>query len=74
MTPSQRKAINKSKTMRMVHHQQKNEGETILKKIVTHKEALKWVEAQIQTETMVFDWVVTQRGRIVHESFERIKQ
>lgn len=72
MTPSQRKAINKSKTMRLLHIAQRN-GEAVVKKLVKENTVMNWVEAQMQTSTTAYSWVVTPRGRIVSETMQVMK-
>lgn len=68
MTPSQKKAINGSATMRVLVRAMQQDGETITFKN-SHINGLKDCKAQVRTENMVFDWIVTPRGRIVHEDY-----
>lgn len=71
MTPSQRKAINTSKTMQVLIRAMLQDGEDIAFKS-DHRNAIGDCVAQVRTENMVFDWIVTARGRIVHEHYSII--
>ena len=77
MTPSQKKAINDSATMRVLVRAMQQDGEKIVFKTHHRFEATRDCKAQIRTENMVFDCIVTSRGRIVHEDYtimgQRIK-
>lgn len=66
MTPSQRKAINSSATMRQMINEQRL-GAKVVGKTVTQNKVMNWLEIQVRTETTAYDWKVTARGRIVEQ-------
>lgn len=66
MTPSQRKAINSSDTMRQMINAQRL-GAKVVGKSVRDNEVMGWIEIQARTETTAYDWKVTPRGRIVEQ-------
>lgn len=74
MTPSQKKAINGSATMQVLIRAMQEDGESITFKSHHRLEATGDCRAQIRTENMVFDWIVTARGRIVHEDYTIMDQ
>lgn len=73
MTPSARKAINESKTM-LILVRAMQEGAEITHRSHAKKEALNLIDAQVRTYDMQFDWIVTPRGRIVHEDYSVIPE
>lgn len=66
MTPSQRKSINSSDTMRQLINDQRL-GAKVVGKTVTNNETMNWLQVQVRTETTAYNWVVTPRGRIVSQ-------
>ena len=66
MTPSQAKAINRSKTMKEMVCAQR-QGAKVFGKTVRKNKVMNWLEIQVRTETTAYDWKVTPRGRIVEQ-------
>ena len=73
MTPSQKKAINASKTMQVLISAMQ-EGAKIVFKSDERSEVTGDVRAQVRTYEMSFDWIVSSRGRIIHEDYTIIPE
>lgn len=67
MTPSQKKAINSSKTMQALVSALKD-GAEITFRDEQRSGVTGDVRAQVRTCERTFDWLVTSRGRIIHEA------
>lgn len=73
MTPSQKKAINSSKTMlELISALQ--DGAEITFRDEKRSGVTGDVRAQVRTYEMAFDWIVTPRGRIIHEDYSIIPE
>ena len=66
MTRAIKEAINSSKTMLVLIRAMQEDGEVITFRN-SRINSIKDCVAQIRTENMSFNWIVTTRGRIIHE-------
>jgi hypothetical protein len=73
MTPSQKKAINGSKTMQILV-QAMQDGAEIVFRCDDRSEVTGDVRAQVRTHELTFDWIVSARGRIIHEDYSIIPE
>jgi len=73
MTPSQKKAINNSKTMKALKSAMLDGAKIVFRddeRLVASGD----VRAQVRTCEMCFDWIVTPRGKIMSEGHTTISE
>lgn len=73
MTPSQKKAINGSKTMQVLIRAMQDGAEIVFRSDERSK-VTGDVRAQVRTYELSFDWIVSARGRILHEDYSIIPE